>query len=199
MGGSPNCTLLGSLTGQKCEKETEINIPPCSHRQVFSLLYNHLSALVPHTPAKLWTCSSAGLQALLLLFPSPCVSIPMSCCPSQPLPPSFRNLFFIHVRFSAEFAVQPLQHFYDVQDRAVQRQEEIAGGVPASAISALPIHVVAPLVPMKRKLCCRTRNIFKCRLRSRVLLDVLKLFTASSSEDAIRKQVPSFHVLLERA
>lgn len=72
MRGSPNATVLGSLTGQKYEKETEINIPPCSHRQVSSsLLYSHISASVPHTTANLWTCSRPGLQVLLLLFPPP--------------------------------------------------------------------------------------------------------------------------------
>lgn len=93
MGGSPNATVLGSLTGQKREKETEINVPPCSHGQVsFSLLYNHLSASVPRTTADLWTCSRAGLQVLLLLFLPPCISIPLSSCPSQPLLPSCPNL-----------------------------------------------------------------------------------------------------------
>lgn len=53
-GGSPNSTLLASLTGQKCEIETEINICPHSHRQVFTLLYHHLNTLAPHTTAKLW-------------------------------------------------------------------------------------------------------------------------------------------------
>ena len=81
----------------------------------------------------------------------------------------------------------------------MQRQEGTAGDIPAPAVSALPIHVVAPLVPAKRKFCHRTSNLFKCGLRSRVLLYVSKLFTASSSEDAIRKDISSFHVLLKRA
>lgn len=94
MGGSPNCALLGSWTRQKCEKEAEINASSCSHRQVFfSLLYNHPSALAPYITAKLQACSSARSQAWLLLFPSPCTSILLSWCPSQPLLPSFSTCF----------------------------------------------------------------------------------------------------------
>lgn len=141
MGGSPNCALLGSWTRQECEKEAEINAPSCSPRQVFF----SLQPLAPYTTAKLQACSSARSQVWLLLFASPCTSILLSWCPSQPLLPSFSNLFFFHIRFSAQFTVQPLQHFY-TQDRVRQRQEEIAGNVPASPVAALPIHTVPPSV-----------------------------------------------------
>lgn len=137
-------TLLGSWTEQKYEKEAEINTPSCFHRQVFfSLLYNHLSALAPYTTAKPQACSSARSQAWLLLFPSPCTSILLFWSPSQPLPPFFSNLFFFQIRFSAQFTVQPRQHFY-TENRAMQRQQEMAGNVPASPVSALPTHTAAP-------------------------------------------------------
>lgn len=143
MGGSPNCALLGSWTGQKHEKETEINTSSCSHRQVFfSLLYKHPNASAPNTTAKLKACCSARSQVAvdlsITLHFHPVVL--MSFTTSSLLP-----LLFFHVRFSAQFIVQPLQHFY-TQDIAMQRHEEIAGNVPASPVSALSIHTVAPPV-----------------------------------------------------
>lgn len=110
-----------------------------------SLLFSSLQPLAPYTTAKLQACSSARSQVWLLLFASPCTSILLSWCPSQPLLPSFSNLFFFHIRFSAQFTVQPVQHFC-TQDRVRQRQEEIAGNVPASPVAALPIHTVPPSV-----------------------------------------------------
>lgn len=84
---SPNCTPLGSLTGQKCEKETEVSISPHSHRQVvFSLLYNHSSALVPHTTVKLWTSAVLDYKRCCCSFHH--AAFP-SCCPAV-----LHNYFF---------------------------------------------------------------------------------------------------------
>lgn len=91
--------------------------------------------------------------------------------------------FLLH-QISAQFIVQALQHFY-TQDRVMQRQEERAGKVPASPLSALSNHTVAPSVTVTSNYAAAKRNIFKSGLHSCVLLDELKISTASSSEEAI--------------
>lgn len=90
MGGSPNCALLGSSTGQKGEKEAEINTPSCSHRQAFcSLLYNHPSALAPYTLPN-FRPAAVPDHKWLLIFPSPCTSILFSdVLHNHFFPPSF--------------------------------------------------------------------------------------------------------------